>query len=86
MDDIVFDVPEFSKAERLDLAYRAWKSDNNTDSIRKLAMRFGVPASTLHDRTKGAISKVEAIQAKQLFSPGEEETLKDWCIQLAKWG
>jgi hypothetical protein len=24
-NDIVFDVPEFSTAERLDMAYRAWK-------------------------------------------------------------
>ena len=86
MADVIFDVPEFSKAERLDMAYRAWKSDSNTDSIRKLATKFGVPSSSLFGRIKGAVSKAEAIQAKQLLCPGEEESLRDWCIQLSKWG
>jgi hypothetical protein len=86
MSDVIFDVPEFSKAERLDIAYRAWKSDGNTDSIQKLATKFGVLAMSLHRRIKGALSKKEAIQAKQLLCPREEESLKDWCIQLAKWG
>jgi len=61
MADVIFDVPEFSKAERLDMAYRAWKSDSNTDSIRKLATNFGVPSSSLFGRIKGALSKTEAI-------------------------
>jgi hypothetical protein len=40
--DIVFEVPEFSKIERLDIAYRAWKETDNTLSIRQLAMKFKV--------------------------------------------
>jgi Tc5 transposase DNA-binding domain/helix-turn-helix, Psq domain len=86
MDDVIFEVPEFSKAERLDLAYRAWKSEDNTTSMRKLATMYGVSYASLYGRTKGAISKVESNQAKQRLCPGEEESLKDWCIQLAKWG
>jgi hypothetical protein len=86
MSDVIFDVPEFSKVERLDMAYRAWKSDGNTDSIYKLATNFGVPYSSLRDRTKGALSSKEFHESQQLLGPGEEECLKDWCIQLAKWG
>src|SRR5450432_4672405 len=86
MDDVIFEVPEFSKAERLDMAYKAWSSDGNTTSIWKLATMYGVPYATLHGRTKGAASKLESIQSKQLLSPAEEECLRDWCIQLAKWG
>ena len=86
MTDVIFDVPEFSKADRLDMAYRAWKSDGNTESIRKLATKFGVSHSSLHGRTKGALSQREFDQSQQLLCPGEEECLKDWCVQLAKWG
>jgi hypothetical protein len=39
-NDIVFDVPEFSTAERLDMAYRAWKDTDNTLSIRAIARKF----------------------------------------------
>ena len=86
MEDVIFEVLEFSKAERLDIAYRAWKSDDNTESIRKLAAIYGVPHTSLYGRTKGAMSKTEAHQSMQLLSLEEEEALRDWCIQLAKWG
>jgi len=86
MADVIFDVLEFSKAERLEMAYRAWKSDGNTDSIRKLATKFGVPYASLHGRTKGVLSRKEYYEHQQLLCPGEEESLKDWCIQLARWG
>src|SRR5450432_912354 len=81
MDDVIFEVPEFSKAERLDMAYKAWSSDGNTTSIWKLAAMYGVLYATLHGRTKGAASKLESIQSKQLLSPAEEECLREWCIQ-----
>jgi Tc5 transposase DNA-binding domain len=86
MGDVIFDVLEFSKAERLDIAYRAWKSDSNTDSIQKLAMKFGVLYASLQGRIKGAIPIKELYQSQQLLCPREEESLKDWCIQLARWG
>jgi hypothetical protein len=86
MGDVIFDVLEFSKAERLDMAHRAWKSDGNTDSMRKLATNFGVLYASLHGRTKGALSTKEYHESQQLLCPGKEECLKDWCIQLAKWG
>jgi hypothetical protein len=61
MEDVIFDVLEFSKAERLDLAYRAWKSDGNTDSICKLATIFGVSHTSLYRRTKGTPLKTESL-------------------------
>src|SRR5450432_253977 len=85
-NDIVFDVLEFSNAQRLDIAYRAWKDADNTMSIRAIAGRYQVSQSSLQKRTKGAISKNESNQAKRLLCPGEEEALRDWCIQLGRWG
>ena len=41
-NDVVFDVPEFSTAERLDMAYRAWKDTSNRLSIRAIASKFRV--------------------------------------------
>jgi len=85
-NDVVFDVPEFSRAERLDMAHRAWNDAGNTISIHAIARKFQVSYSSLQKRTKGAISKRESNQSKRIFCAGEEEALKDWCIQLAKWG
>jgi hypothetical protein len=42
VDDIIFEVPEFLKEERLDMAYRAWKDPENALSIRGLATKFKV--------------------------------------------
>src|SRR5271170_3508751 len=85
-DDIVFEVPEFSNAERLDMSHRAWQRPDRTMSIRKIAKVYGVSQSTLQKQTKGTISKAEANQALQRLSPGEEDCLRDWCMQLARWG
>src|SRR5450432_4026227 len=86
MDDIVFDVPEFSTTERLDMAYGAWKDANNTKSIRAIASKYQVSQSTPQGRTKGALPKRVSNTAKRRLCPGEEEALRDWCIRLAKWG
>jgi Tc5 transposase DNA-binding domain len=86
LDDVVFDIPEFSTAERLDMAYRAWKDTGNTLSLRAIASKFQVSRTTLQGRAKGAIPKRESNAAKRRLCVGEEEALKDWCIQLAKWG
>jgi len=45
-----------------------------------------VPQSTLQTRTKGVIPIKESNQAKRKLCIGEEEALRDWCIQLGKWG
>jgi len=51
--------------------------------VRKIARSHGVPNSTLQDRINGAVSKKEANQAKQRLSPSEEDTLRDWMLELA---
>jgi len=83
--DVYYDVPEFTKVQRLDLAVKAWeKANGNGISIRKLAKKYDVCHETLRLRTKGMISKIEAGQARQLLSVGEEESLTSWIRQLGE--
>ena len=82
---VEFDVPDIPNAQRIDLAYLAVQ--NGQLSMRKAAAHYGVNYSTLQGRcTNGAISKVQASQAMQRLSVGEEECLRDWLLQLASWG
>src|SRR5450432_4408128 len=83
--DVYYDVPEFTKAQRLDLAVKAWEKSNGA-FIRHIASKYAICYETLRKRTKGAISKVEASQAMQLLSAGEEESLVGWIKQLGEWG
>ena len=68
------------------MAYRAWKDTGNTLSLWAIASKFQVSRTTLQGRAKGAIPKRESNAAKRRLCVREEEALKDWCIQLAKWG
>jgi hypothetical protein len=72
--DVYYDVLEFTKAQRLDLAAKAWEKSNGI-SIRHMAQKYDVCYEMLRKRIKGAMSKVEASQAMQLLSAGEEESL-----------
>jgi Tc5 transposase DNA-binding domain len=67
------------------LAVKAWEKSNGA-SIRHIASKYAICYETLRKRTKGAISKVEASQAMQLLSAGEEESLVGWIKQLGEWG
>ena len=78
-------LPEFSRSERIELAYKAWQESNDM-SIRKAARIYGISRSTLHRRTKGALSNKASRQARQRLSVGEEEALQLWLLQLNKWG
>jgi hypothetical protein len=80
------DVLEIAKAQRIALAHQAWTAANGDLSIKKAARTYGVTYSTLHRRINGTIPKVEASQAMQRLSVGEEEALRDWILQLASWG
>jgi hypothetical protein len=42
--------------------------------------------STLQGRISGTVSKLEASQAMQQLSVGEEDALRDWMLELASWG
>jgi hypothetical protein len=56
-----------------------------TISIQAIAGKYQVSQSSLQKRMKGAISKKESNQAKRILCPREEEALRNWCIQLARW-
>jgi len=58
--DIYYDVLEFTKAQRLDLAVKAWEKADGNIAIRKIAQKYDVCYKTLRKRIKGGISKVEA--------------------------
>jgi transposase-like protein len=85
--DVYYDVPEFTKAQRLDLAQRAWEKADSKKSIRSIAKIHDVNPETLRKRVNGTTrSRVEADHARQRLSVGEEESLVNWIKQLGVWG
>jgi hypothetical protein len=81
--------PEPDYEERIGLAFDAWRqgqSQPKPPSGRSLAKLFRISKTTLQRRIDRVPSKKEASQAIQRLSPGEEEALRDWIIQLAVWG
>jgi hypothetical protein len=79
-------LPEFSRSERVQLAYKAWKESEGAISIRQAARTYGINYTTLLGRTKGALSQEASRQVRQRLSVGEEEALQSWLLQLNKWG
>jgi hypothetical protein len=55
-------------------------------SIRKAAIAFQTPSSTLHDRRKKSKSRAESHVSQQLLTPIEETTLENWIYQATKLG
>ena len=55
-------------------------------SIRKAAVDYGIPLSTLHGRIKGSTSSREAQQHTQRLSPTQEASLVDWIMIQDKLG
>jgi hypothetical protein len=55
-------------------------------SIRKTAIAFQIPPSTLRDRRKKSKSYSESHVSQQLLSPVEETTLENWIYRAAKLG
>ena len=55
-------------------------------SLRRAALVFQIPSSTLHDRRKRSKSRTESHVSQQLLSPIEESTLKNWIYRTAKLG
>jgi len=84
--NVYYDVLEFTKAQRLDLAVKAWENANGSSSIRQISKQYDLCFETLRKRIHGGKSKVEADQAMQRLSVGEEESLVKWIKQLGEWG
>jgi hypothetical protein len=55
-------------------------------SIRKAAIAFQIPSSTLHNRRKKSKSRTKSHVSQQLLAPIEETTLENWIYRAAKLG
>jgi hypothetical protein len=55
-------------------------------SIRKTAIAFQIPSSTLHNRRKKSKSRTESHVSQQILTPIEETTLENWIYQAVKLG
>jgi hypothetical protein len=55
-------------------------------SIRKAAIAFQIPSSTLYNRRKKSKSRTESHVSQQLLTPIEETTLENWIYRTAKLG
>ena len=54
-------------------------------SIRKAAIAFQIPSSTLYDRRKKSKSRTESHVSQQLLTPIEETTLENWILHEHKY-
>src|SRR5450432_2669701 len=84
--DIYYDVPEFTKPQRIDMAHKAWEKAGGSITIREIARKFDICRETLRKRINGATSKAEQSQALQRLSVGEVEAIVGWIKQLGEWG
>ena len=85
-DTTLQDPEELPKERRLELAHSAWKDPTNTLSIRKIALQYGVAKTTLDNRIRGRISKLEEAERRQRLTPQEEEAIVAWMLRLQAWG
>lgn len=52
-------------------------------SIRKAALQWRIPRTTLQERTKGSQTRAAAYQRWQRLSPDDERSLVDWVLAQA---
>ena len=55
-------------------------------SIRKAAIAFQIPSSTLRNRRKKSKSRTESHVSQQILTPIEESALENWIYRAAKLG
>jgi hypothetical protein len=60
--------------------------NNEFRSIRKAAIAFNVPNTTLQGRMSGRTSRTTAHELEQVLSPAEEKTLARWITRLTRTG
>jgi len=60
--------------------------NNEFRSIRKAAIAFNVPNTTLQGRMSGRTSRTTAHELEQILSPAEEKTLARWITRLTRTG
>jgi len=55
-------------------------------SVRRAALVFQIPASTLRDRLRKRKSRNESHVSQQILTPIEESILENWIYRTAKLG
>ena len=70
---------------RLELAIQAVQKSQIT-SVRKAALSYDVPRSTLQDRLNGIKQRESANRTKRKLTETEEETLLQWILTMDKRG
>ena len=78
------------------LKYKGWSDENifkaidavhkNKFSVRRAALEFGVPKSTLHDRLTGRVAVGGQSGPQKYLSDEEEEELEEFLIGCASVG
>jgi hypothetical protein len=86
VEDEPDELPEIPMPVRIDLAYNACIYYGKTVPVHKVAQAYGVVLLTLQGRLDEGLSKLEANQAMQQLTVGEEDALRDWILELASWG
>ena len=76
---------QLAKEGRIDLAIASYQS-NPTRSLRRLALSFDVPRSTLQTRLHGVKPKREIVSVNRKLSPSEEQSLVQWILELDQRG
>ncbi|GAB7336127.1 hypothetical protein MBLNU13_g08914t1 [Cladosporium sp. NU13] len=76
--------PAYSEAD-IQNAISALRN-NEYRSIRKAAVAFNVPNTTLQGRMSGRTSRSTAHESEQVLSPAEEKTLARWITRLTRTG
>jgi hypothetical protein len=54
--------------------------------MKKAARQYDIVYSTLYNQIHESTSFEESRTARQRLSPGEEQAMKIWLLQLAEWG
>ena len=73
------------KANRLELAVKAYEDFNGTKSFRKIAEEFTVSRTTLRARIAGRRSMKQLHADRQMLTPEEEESVKESIEKLQSW-
>ena len=76
-------------ATRIELAIDTYKEvfeREGTASLKAIAREYKICRSTLRNRINGAISREFYAQVRQRLTPAEEKVLREYCLQLERWG
>src|SRR5947209_1906413 len=80
------EMPYEDRVQEAITIYKARFGSSSEISMRKAAKVHGVCWETVQDRLKGAIPRKLANEKMQRLSVFEESIIKQYCLQLYRWG